>query len=98
LKVEISDGHCQTIFARNNDWIVNTARLKSHLGNLFAILVWYEKLTGAGSGGTSDFAAKIEEWGGRIAIINPTTLESEGESKCLFKKFSAKLVHANYLP
>lgn len=63
-----------SVFARNNDWIVNTARLKSGLGKLFAILVWDEQLTGAGPGGTSDFAAKIQELGGQIAIINPTTL------------------------
>jgi hypothetical protein len=63
-----------SVFARNNDWIVNTAQLESKPGKLFAMLVWDEKLTGNGPGGTSDLAAKIQELGGQIAIINPTKL------------------------
>ena len=63
-----------SVFARNNDWIVNTARLESRTGKFFAILVWDEQPTGIGPGGTSDLAAKIQELGGEIVIINPTQL------------------------
>ena len=63
-----------SVFARNNLWIIETATKIVSSGNLFALLVWDEKPTGDGPGGTSDFAHKIQERGGHIAIINPTKL------------------------
>jgi hypothetical protein len=63
-------------FARTNLWIINTARVEASLPrNLYALLVWDEKATGDGPGGTSDFADRVDRFGGRLApIINPTKL------------------------
>ncbi len=63
-----------SVFARNNLWIIDTAKKITSSGNLYALLVWDEKPVGDGPGGTSDFAHKIQESGGHIAIINPTKL------------------------
>ena len=64
-----------SVFSRNNLWIVNTARVEANdPKNLFAVLVWDEKSTGDGPGGTSDFQARVKQLGGRLAIINPTNL------------------------
>ena len=63
-----------SVFARNNLWMIDTATRIVSPGNLFALLVWDEKPTGDGPGGTSDFAYKINKHGGHIAIINPTKL------------------------
>ena len=64
-----------SVFARNNLWMVNTARVEvSDPKNLYAVLVWDEKPTGDGPGGTSDCAARIRTLGGNIALINPTKL------------------------
>lgn len=63
------------VFSRCNLWIINTARVEfDPQKGLFALLVWDEKPTGDGPGGTSDFAARVQGLGGEIAIINPTTL------------------------
>jgi tetratricopeptide (TPR) repeat protein len=63
-------------YARTNLWIINTARVEANRPrNLYALLVWDEKPTGDGPGGTSDFADRINRFGGRLApIINPTKL------------------------
>ncbi|HYJ88060.1 MAG TPA: tetratricopeptide repeat protein, partial [Pyrinomonadaceae bacterium] len=63
-------------FARNNLWMINTARVEANdPKNLYALLVWDEKPTGDGPGGTSDFAERVKKLGGRLApIINPTKL------------------------
>jgi len=62
-------------FARNNLWMINTARVEAdNPKNLYAILVWDEQPTGDGPGGTSDFAAQIRRLGGRLKVINPTKL------------------------
>jgi hypothetical protein len=61
-------------FARNNLWIVNTAHVEAESGSLYALLVWDEKPTGDGPGGTSDFAEKVKQLGGHLQIINPTLL------------------------
>jgi hypothetical protein len=62
-------------FAQNNLWMIDAARREAHVpSNLFALLVWDEKPTGDGPGGTSDFAARIREIGGQLAVINPTKL------------------------
>jgi tetratricopeptide (TPR) repeat protein len=63
-------------FARNNLWMINTARVEANdPKNLYAVLIWDEKPTGDGPGGTSDFATRVKQLGGRLApIINPTKL------------------------
>ena len=65
-----------SVYARNNLWMINTARVEANdPKNLYAVLVWDEQPTGDGSGGTSDFAARVKQLGGRLApIINPTKL------------------------
>lgn len=65
-----------SVYARNNLWMINTARVEANdPKNLYAVLVWDEKATGDGPGGTSDFAARIKQLGGHLApIINPTKL------------------------
>jgi MinD-like ATPase involved in chromosome partitioning or flagellar assembly len=65
-----------SVFARNNLWMINTARVEANdPKNLYALLVWDQKPTGDGAGGTSDFADRVKQLGGRLApIINPTTL------------------------
>jgi hypothetical protein len=65
-----------SVFARNNLWMINTARvLADDPARLYALLVWDENPTGDGPGGTSDFAVRIKKLGGRLApIINPTKL------------------------
>jgi len=65
-----------SVFARNNLWMINTARVEANdPKNLYAVLVWDEKPTGDGPGGTSDFAVRVKKLGGRLApIINPTKL------------------------
>jgi hypothetical protein len=64
------------VFARNNLWMINTARVEANdPNNLYALLVWDEKPTGDGPGGTSDFAVRVKTLGGHLApIINPTKL------------------------
>ena len=65
-----------SVFARNNLWMVNTARAEANdPRNLYAMLVWDEKPTGDGPGGASDFARRVKHLGGRLApVINPTQL------------------------
>jgi hypothetical protein len=65
-----------SVFARNNLWMIETARVEAKdPKHLYGLLVWDEKPTGDGPGGTSDFAARIKQLGGRLApIINPTKL------------------------
>jgi hypothetical protein len=63
-----------SVFTRNNLWIVNTARVEvTDPAALHALLVWDER-TGDGPGGTADAAARVRQLGGRIAVINPTSL------------------------
>jgi len=65
----------ESIYARTNLWIINNARLEaSECGKIHALLVWDEKPTGDGPGGTSDFAARVRTLGGIFEIINPTTI------------------------
>ena len=64
-----------SVFSRNNLWMINTARVEANdPKNLYAMMVWDEKPTGDGPGGTSDFAQRVKQLGGRLAIINPTKL------------------------
>lgn len=65
-----------SVFARNNLWMLNTARVEADdPKNLYAVMVWDEQPTGDGPGGTSDFAARTRQLGGRLApVINPLKL------------------------
>jgi hypothetical protein len=64
-----------SVFARNNLWMVNTARVEiTDFKNLYAVVVWDQKPEGEGPGGTADCAARIKGLGGNIEIINPTKL------------------------
>jgi hypothetical protein len=65
-----------SVYSRNNLWMINTARVEADAPqNLYALLVWDEKPTGDGAGGTSDFAARVKQLGGHLApVINPTKL------------------------
>jgi tetratricopeptide (TPR) repeat protein len=65
-----------SVFSRANLWMMNTARVEANdPKNLYAVVVWDEKQTGDGPGGTSDFASRVKKLGGRLApIINPTKL------------------------
>jgi hypothetical protein len=68
-----------SVFLRNNLWMINAARVEANdPKNLYALLVWDEKPTGDGPGGTSDFAARVKQLGGRLGpVINPTKLTAE---------------------
>lgn len=65
-----------SVFARNNLSMINAARAEAKdPDRLYGLLVWDEKPTGDGPGGTSDFAARIKRSGGHLApVINPTKL------------------------
>lgn len=63
-----------SVFERNNLWCLNTARVEADRGRLHAIIVWDEKPTGDGPGGTSHFAKEVKRLGARLAIVNPTKL------------------------
>jgi hypothetical protein len=65
-----------SVYSRNNLWMINTARVEADdPKNLYALLVWDEKPTGDGAGGTSDFAARVKQLGGHLApVVNPTKL------------------------
>jgi len=66
----------EMVFSRNNLWMLNTARVEANdPNNLYTLLVWDEKPTGDGPGGTSDFAMRVKKLSGHRAIINPTKLE-----------------------
>lgn len=70
---DASDG--VSIYARVNLWIIKTALVEAaDPGKIYALLVWDEKPTGDGPGGTSDFQQKVSRLGGQVAIINPTKL------------------------
>lgn len=62
----------ENVFERNNLWCLELARSLAPPERIHALLVWDEKPAGDGPGGTSDFAARVEQGGGRVAIINPT--------------------------
>lgn len=64
-----------SVFARNNLWMINTARVEADRPkNLYALLVWDQAPAGDGPGGTADFEARVKKLGGRLAVINPTKL------------------------
>jgi hypothetical protein len=59
------------VFSRNNIWMIDAARALAEPQQIYALLVWDEKPTGDGAGGTSDFVTRIRGAGGHIVIINP---------------------------
>ena len=60
------------VFARNNLWMLNTARVEvDDAKNLYALLVWDGKSTGDGPGGTSDFVARVAALGGHRECVDP---------------------------
>ena len=63
-------------FPRTNLWIINSGIVEARTpAQLHALLVWDEKPPEKNKpGGTSDFAERVEKFGGRKAIINPTKL------------------------
>jgi tetratricopeptide (TPR) repeat protein len=64
------------VFARNNLWMLNTARVEApDTDKLYALLVWDRKPTGDGPGGTSDFVKRVKSLGGRRGYVNPLELE-----------------------
>jgi hypothetical protein len=56
--------------ARNNLWLLNTARVEATPDRLFALLVWDGQTT-HGMYGTGHFAKRVQELGGRISVVNP---------------------------
>jgi tetratricopeptide (TPR) repeat protein len=63
----------ESAFARNNLWILNTARIEAPPPPeppFSAVLVWDGK-QGDGPGGTSHFAQQIDRLGGRRAVVDP---------------------------
>lgn len=57
-----------TVHARNNLWIIETARLLSPApDHILAFMVWDGKQTGDGPGGTADFAERVKKLGGELA-------------------------------
>ena len=65
-----------SVFARNNVWMLNTARVEvDDPSHLFALLVWDGKPSGYGPGGTADFVARVKAIGGRPGCVNPLELE-----------------------
>lgn len=62
------------VFARNNLWLIDIARAMAADSDIHAVLVWDQEPAGDGPGGTSDFAQRIVDGGGQVAIINPTLI------------------------
>jgi hypothetical protein len=63
-----------SVHARNNLWILNTGRVEARPRQLYAALVWDEKPTGDGPGGTSHFASEVLRLSGKREIVNPTQM------------------------
>ena len=64
-----------SVYGRTNLWMIETARREAgDPGQIYALLVWDEKPTGDGPGGTSDFQAEVCHLGAQLEIINPTRL------------------------
>ena len=64
----------ENVFERNNLWCLEVALSFVPPRRIHTLLVWDELPAGDGPGGTSDFAARVAEGGGLVAIINPTRL------------------------
>jgi tetratricopeptide (TPR) repeat protein len=59
------------VFARNNRWIVNTARAEAAPHGIHAIMVWDGKQGGDGAGGTADFAGRVRALDGTVKVVDP---------------------------
>jgi hypothetical protein len=70
-----------SVHARNNLWILKTGRSEARPRQLYAALVWDEKPTGDGPGGTSHFADEAVRLDAQLEIVNPTQLSEEGTAK-----------------
>lgn len=64
-------------FVRNNRWIVNTAWAEARPQAICAALVWDGKDKGDGPGGTADFALRVRDIGGQVAVIDPMTAKED---------------------
>jgi hypothetical protein len=64
---------------RTNQWILETARAEAAPNQFHALLVWDERPSGDGHGGTADFAARARGMGADVAILNPLLI-GEGNS------------------
>ena len=64
----------ENVFERNNLWCLDVARSLVPPQRIQALLVWDEQPVGDGPGGTSDFAKRIVQRGGGVAVINPVRL------------------------
>ncbi len=64
-------------YERNNTWLVETAtREAGRRRKIFVLLVWDERPSGDGPGGTSDLAARARpDLGAKVAVVNPTQIE-----------------------
>ena len=64
------------IYAQTNLWIIENAQAESSDPHqIYCLLVWDEKQTGDGPGGTSDFQKKVCQLGAVLEVINPTRLQ-----------------------
>lgn len=60
-----------SVFEQNNIWCLDKTKEFADATKLLALLVWDEKPTGDGPGGTSDFARRVAKLGGDLRIVNP---------------------------
>lgn len=64
-------------YARNNRWIVNTARAEGEGGKrIHALIVWNERES-EGQGGAADFALLAGPYAGSLEIVNPELVGEE---------------------
>jgi hypothetical protein len=70
-----------SVHARNNLWILNTGRCEARPRKLYAAVVWDEKPTGDGPGGTSHFANEAVRLNAPLEIVNPTKLPEGGDTR-----------------
>jgi hypothetical protein len=63
-----------SVHARNNLWVLNTGRCEARPRHLYAALVWDEKPTGDGPGGTSHFASEALRLNAQLEIVNPAQI------------------------
>jgi hypothetical protein len=61
-------------FSRVNLWMLQTAQRLVPAREIHGLLVWDEKPTGDGPGGTWHCAGEIQAGGGDLHIVNPTRL------------------------
>lgn len=72
---ELRPDEGESVFAATNLRMLDAARAEAgDPSDIYAVLVWDERPTGDGPGGTSDFAARVKKIGGRLSVINPTKL------------------------